>query len=255
MYVIYHNFLSPEDQIFIQIGVQIDEILFLGWISWKELDIIAIPNLSIISATSPDKSTKVVIEGTTPETDTIPLNYGRTLINITVTSPDATTTTTYTITVDRARLILPFNTLNAQCCQVLSLPDLGSTCEQICNKLNLAWFAFEPSSNVALQKKKVPIQGPPGMSSYRPRKKSRHQTVSGLALYGGTWILINLYWPVCPILTIMGASRRRLLSCSQIVGGGCGADWDNRDVEGGESNYYEQLVASVYIIFILVITI
>ena len=34
----------------------------------------------------------------------------------------------------------------------------------------------------------------------------------------------------------------------------CGADWGNRDYEGGASNY-EQLVVSAFIIFILVITI
>ena len=55
-----------------------------------------------------------------------------------------------------------------------SLPDLGSTCEQIRNKLNLVWI--EPSSNVVLQKKS-PHPGTPGnvfifdvkvTSSYRP---------------------------------------------------------------------------------------
>ena len=43
--------------------------------------------------------------------------------------------------------------------------SIQSTCEQIRNKLNLAWF--EPSFNVVLQKKKSPSRGPRGTFFYR----------------------------------------------------------------------------------------
>ena len=58
------------------------------------------------------------------------------------------------------------------------------------------------------------------------------------------------------IITNLLLTDQNLLGTrARTINRGCGADLDNRDVEGGESNYYEQLVASVYIIFILVITI